>query len=110
MTDDRDKPEGDDPVRPCGRCAGSGVDPAYHRRFTSGGHDERPCSECGGTGERGSGERTGKPRFISIFGGRVTPVRDDPPGDPAGDREPRRPPPDVGSGEAAADIDADVAP
>jgi DnaJ-class molecular chaperone len=38
--------------RPCRRCSGTGIDPGYHRRFTSGGHDERPCRDCGGTGER----------------------------------------------------------
>jgi hypothetical protein len=39
-------------IHPCRRCRGSGIDPEYHRRFTTGGHDERPCRECGGTGER----------------------------------------------------------
>jgi hypothetical protein len=55
--DDESSPD----PRQCRRCKGSGVDPEYHRRFTSGGHDERPCRECGGTGERSDGHSAGAP-------------------------------------------------
>ena len=44
--------EDSEPPRPCRRCGGSGVDPAYNRRFTTGGHDERQCRDCGGSGLR----------------------------------------------------------
>jgi hypothetical protein len=31
---------------------GTGVDPEYSRRYTTGGHHERMCRDCNGTGER----------------------------------------------------------
>lgn len=43
---------GEPAPRPCRRCSGTGVDPDYSRRYTTGGHDERICRDCNGTGER----------------------------------------------------------
>ena len=50
-----DREDADAQAPPCRRCHGTGVDPRYHRRFTTGGHDERTCRGCAGTGERRAG-------------------------------------------------------
>jgi uncharacterized paraquat-inducible protein A len=36
------------PIRICPVCKGTGLDKAYHHRFTTGGHDDRSCPRCHG--------------------------------------------------------------